>query len=229
MTTLRIIVPARGGSKRLPGKNLRTLGGAPLLKWTLLALRAAGIDQAPLLSTDDESIAEEGRRLGYAVPFLRPAGLGRDDTPTLDVVLHALDFLVGRGESEPDLVMLLQITSPFRSPALLTEGIARMMADPNADALIAVKPLHVGLSNVYGADGPYLSRVSSDRGPGYVPSGALYISRPRSLRENASFVPSRCLFLRHEGLETLDIDTEDDWTIAQAALAAGRISSPQWM
>ena len=227
MTALRIIVPARGGSKRLPGKNIRSLGGLSLLGWTLRTLRSAGIDQLPVLSTDDEAIAEEGRRLGYAVPFLRPAALGGDETPTLDVVLHALDYSASHGEPEPDLVMLLQVTSPFRSPALLTEGIARMTADPGADALIAVKPLHVGLANVYSADGPYLSCVAAAGGAGYVPSGALYISRAGALRETASFVPPRCLFLSHDGLETLDIDTEDDWMIAQAALAAGRISLPQ--
>jgi len=221
-----VIVPARGGSRRLPGKNLRPLGGLSLLGWTLGALRAAGFAEVPLLSTDDPAIAAEGRRLGFAVPFLRPAALAADDTPTVPVVLHALDRRPPGDTEEPEFVMLLQPTSPFRPPRLLREGLDALAASPEADTLIAVRPLPVGLEHVYRADGPVLAQATAASGRGYVPSGALYIARTAALRRHGSFVAPRCLWLAHDGLSALDIDTEDDWAVAEAAVAAGRATPP---
>jgi CMP-N-acetylneuraminic acid synthetase len=123
--------------------------------------------------------------------------------------------------------MLLQITSPFRPPSLLRDGLARIAADAGAHALIGVKPLPLKLNHIYGSDGIHLSRASQSDGAGCMPSGALYIVRPAALRRYGSFVPPNCLWISHDGFGALDIDTEDDWMIAQAALAAGRISLPQ--
>ncbi|KAB2877266.1 MAG: acylneuraminate cytidylyltransferase family protein [Pseudorhodoplanes sp.] len=226
-TGVAILVPARGGSKRLPGKNIRRLGGASLLEWTWRAVQAAEIPVVPFLSTDDEAIADEGRRLGFRVPGLRPRQLAEDDTPTPDVVLHWLDTTPEFGQSEPELIMLLQATSPFRHPDLLRDGLANMRANKEAQALVAVKPVDVGLAHIYTASAGYLSRLSSESGAAFVPSGALYMIRPAALRESKTFTPSRCLYLQHNGLTTLDIDTEDDWIIAEAALGAGRISLPE--
>jgi CMP-N,N'-diacetyllegionaminic acid synthase len=226
MSGLGVIVPARGGSRRLPGKNLRSLGGLSLLGWTLKALRAAGFAETPVLSTDDPAIAAEGRRLGYAVPFVRPAALAADDTPTVPVVLHALDHAAAAGAKEPEYVMLLQPTSPFRPPHLLRDGVAALTASAEAESLVAVRPLHVGLEHVYRPDGAFLARASAAAGPGYVPSGALYIARTAALRRHRSFVAPRCLWLIHDGISALDIDTEDDWAVAEAAIAAGRVAPP---
>jgi CMP-N-acetylneuraminic acid synthetase len=226
MSSLWIIVPARGGSRRLPGKNLRALAGLSLLGWTLGAMRAAGFAETPVLSTDDAAIAAEGRRLGYDVPFLRPAALAADDAPTVSVVLHALDQVVAGGAREPDLVMLLQPTSPFRPPHLLREGLDALMASAEAETLIAVRPLHVGLDHVYRADGPCLARATTDASTGFVPSGALYIARTAALRRHRTFVAPRCLWIAHDGLSALDIDTDEDWALAEAAVAAGRVILP---
>jgi CMP-N,N'-diacetyllegionaminic acid synthase len=226
MSGLFIIVPARGGSRRLPGKNVRQLAGVSLLGWTLGAVRAAGFSETPVLSTEDETIAAEGRRLGYAVPFLRPAALAADDTPTVPVVLHALDRHAASGAAAPDFVMLLQPTSPFRAPRLLSDGLDAIGASPEAETLIAVRPLHVGLQHVYRAEGPTLAPATTASGTGYVPSGALYIARTESLRCHESFVAPRCLWIAHDGLSALDIDTEDDWAVAEAAVAAGRVAAP---
>lgn len=215
------VIPARGGSKRLPGKNIRELGGLSLLGWTARCARAAGLDE-PLLTTDDAAIAAEGKRLGLSVPFLRPAALAADDTPTTPAILHALDRHCEAAGREPALIVLLQVTSPFRTPALVREGIDRLIATPGADALIAMKRLHVALGHVYRDAGGFAASVAPSAGePAYVPSGALYVIRTAALRHEQGFMPPCCLILPHTGLATLDIDTAEDWALAEAAVAAG--------
>jgi CMP-N-acetylneuraminic acid synthetase len=152
--------------------------------------------------------------------------LSSDDAPTVPVVLHALDQARATGVDEPDFAMLLQPTSPFRPPRLLRDGFDTLKASPAAETLIAVRPLHVGLQHVYRAEGPCLVRATTDAGTGYVPSGALYIARTAALRRQESFVAPRCLWLAHDGLSALDIDTDEDWAIAEAAVAAGRAVPP---
>jgi len=218
------VVPARGGSKRLPGKNLRRLGGLSLLGWTARCARAAGLE-APLLTTDDAAIAEEGRRHGCTVPFLRPAALAGDDTPTAPAILHTLDWHHDEHGSDPGLLVLLQPTSPFRPPDLVRAGIDLLRRSPEADAVVAMKPLHVALGHVYcAAEGLAAPVIPGASETAYVPSGALYVIRPSALRREGTFMPSRCLVLPHTGLATLDIDTEEDWALAEAAVAAGLVA-----
>src|SRR5438477_7168262 len=107
------LIPARGGSKGVPGKNIRMLGGKPLLQYTAeSALRSARLTKT-ILSTDDDRIAEVGRTCGLEVPFIRPAELAEDSTPTLPVIKHALEWMEDQG-MRFDAVCLLQPTSPFR-------------------------------------------------------------------------------------------------------------------
>ena len=108
-------MPARGGSKGVPGKNTRLLAGRPLLEYTARAALASGVLHRVVLSTDSVEIADCGRRAGLEVPFMRPPALAGDDTPMLPVVEHALDELRRQGW-EPATVVLLQPTSPLRTP-----------------------------------------------------------------------------------------------------------------
>jgi len=133
------LVPARGGSKGIPGKNLRSLGGKPLLAWTAEAAHAARHLQRVVLSTEDARIATIGRQVGLDVPFLRPAALARDDTPMLPVVQQAFTTLDAAGERF-DAVCLLQPTSPFRSAALIDAAIERL-ARGDVDTVISVLPV----------------------------------------------------------------------------------------
>lgn len=125
MSPLRIaaVIPARGGSKGIPYKNLADLGGRPLIAWTIAAAKAAhGLDRI-IVSTDDTNIAAAAREHGAEVPFFRPPEFSGDNAPAVDVIAHALKELNSRSGAHYDAVAYLQPTSPFRTAAQLTEAI----------------------------------------------------------------------------------------------------------
>jgi N-acylneuraminate cytidylyltransferase len=132
------VIPARGGSKGLPRKNLRFLGGHPLLAWSIAAGRASAAVDAVIVSTDDEEIAAVARAYGADVPFLRPHDLARDDTPDLPVFEHALGWLAAEHGQAPEALVQLRPTSPLRPAGLVDEGLALFRRHPEADSLRAV-------------------------------------------------------------------------------------------
>lgn len=224
MSELLIVIPARGGSKRLPRKNLRPLGGSSLLERTHGAVGAAGLAVPCLLSTDDQEIACAGRKLGWMVPFLRPAELAADDAPTLFAVMHALDWFAEENGGDPAFVMVLQATSPFRGGESLRQGVDLLKANENADAVLGVAELHCGAKHVYrpAADG-FLEPLQGGREqtPAYVPNGALYLVRTAALRRHETLFPPRMLPLVMDTIASIDVDTELDWQLAEAVIASG--------
>ena len=129
------VIPARGGSKGVPRKNLLDVGGKPLIVWTIeQALAVPGLDL--LVSTDDEEIASVGREAGARVPWLRPAELAQDTTPTEPVVRHAIEQ-VSAERGRPDAVMLLQATSPVRRDDTLARALTEF-ADSGVDSMVGV-------------------------------------------------------------------------------------------
>jgi CMP-N-acetylneuraminic acid synthetase len=127
------IIPARGGSKGIPGKNLASVGGRPLIAHTFEAARASRTLTRVVLSTDSEEIAELGRAAGIEVPFLRPPALAADATPMLDVLRHAIAALHPR----PDVVVLLQPTSPFRRAEHIDAAVS-LLERSGADSVVSV-------------------------------------------------------------------------------------------
>jgi CMP-N,N'-diacetyllegionaminic acid synthase len=134
------IIPARGGSKGVPGKNLRAVGGKPLLAWSIEQALAVPSIRHVVVSTDDPGIAEVARRHGADVPFMRPERLAEDGTPTEPVLEHALDWYAGQGEL-PDAIVLLQPTSPHRRPGTLARALEQFEAE-GADSLLGVCENH---------------------------------------------------------------------------------------
>ena len=222
-----IVIPARGGSKGLPGKNIRQLGNLPLLGWTAEALQQSKLREARcVLSTDDDAIAETGRACGLEVPFLRPASLASDTASSLDVVLHALDWLAAEHNETPSFVLLLQPTSPFRPPAAINCAWEMLQADSILDAVIGAKPIHRSLNTLFLPDNcGHIHPVNTEKTtvtrrqdtPGLVtPNGALYLVRSQSLRENSSFFPPATAALPMDAIASLDIDDATDWAMAEA-------------
>jgi len=222
------LVPARGGSKGLPGKNTRLLHGKPLLAYTAEAALSSGVIDRVVLSTDDTAIADVGRVSGLDVPFLRPAELAADDTPMLPVIVHAVTRLANEGW-EADIVVLLQPTSPLRTPAHIRRSVELLRAT-NADSVVSVVELPRHLSP------DYVMRVENDRLVPFLPEGArvtrrqdaraacvrdgtVYTFWRRTLLEQQSIYGDDCRPMVVPASESLTIDGPDDWAEAERRMA----------
>ncbi len=221
--SLLIVVPARGGSKRLPGKNIKLLAGKSLLAYTADAITASGLKVPVILTTDDDAIAAEGERLGWIVPFRRPPELASDNATTTEAVLHTLDWYKNTHGHDMDAVMVLQPTSPFRGGACLVAAVELLRTRPEVDSVIAMTALHLPPARLYFADEDGLgSQLAIDaRRPVYVPNGALYLTRSTALRQQNTLYAGRILPLPVDKRRAIDIDTEKDWHLAEALLKAG--------
>lgn len=138
--TVVALIGARAGSRGLPGKNIRPLGGHPLLAWSISAARRARRVGRVIVSTDDESYAEVARRYGAEVPFLRPAELAGDLSPDVGYVMHALDVLEEREGRLPDLLLRMLPTVPFQQPEDLDAVVALLREDLDATSAVVVAP-----------------------------------------------------------------------------------------
>src|SRR4051812_12717834 len=184
---LLAVIPARGGSKGLPGKNLRPLAGLPLIAHSIeLAKRCPEIAHA-LVSTDSPEIAAAARAADGDAPFLRPAELARDETPTLPVLQHAVDFYEQSTGEPVDSILLLQPTGPLRLPQDVASAVALLASDPKAVGVMAVSemPFHPRYVCVE-EEGGYLRRAFRDQAhvtrrqdlpPIYRLNGMLYLWR----------------------------------------------------
>jgi N-acylneuraminate cytidylyltransferase/CMP-N,N'-diacetyllegionaminic acid synthase len=224
------IIPARGGSKRLPGKNVKILGGRPLIAWTLQAALDSKVILETLVSTDDPAIAEVAERYGGVVPGLRPAHLATDTASSVDVVLHVLnDFETQHGAV--DGVMLLQPTSPFRTAESIRQAVELFQQAPFRP-VVSVCPASVhpawcfrledeGMEPFMGWE-PLLKR-SQDLEPAFTLNGSIYLIAPQVLREQRRFLCSGTIpLVVPDGAESLDIDTEEDWNAAVSAVGEFR-------
>lgn len=227
---LLAIVPARGGSKGLHRKNARVLAGTPLIGWTAEAFRRAAIrDAVCILSTDDKEIAAVGTSVGLNVPFMRPQELATDEATAEAVALHALDWFE-REHGEPDALLWLQPTSPFREPSAIVEAVD-LLSDKEVDAVLGVKPIHRNPATLFRAGAKMdlipltgaeaLKNRRQDVEPLYTPNGALYLIRTRVLRETETFFPPRTRGLPMDQIPSFDIDHPSDWQVAEALAAAG--------
>ena len=225
------IVPARGGSKGLPRKNLRRLAGFPLLAWTIAAGRAAAQVTTVVVSTDDEEIADVARQFGAETPFLRPVDLARDDTPDLPVFEHALRWLESERDWRPELVVQLRPTSPLRPTGMVDEAIALLRGHPGADSLRAVTfpsqtpykmwRLESGaLAPLLGSFEEELFNAPRQRLPSvYWQTGHIDVVRPATLLDQRSLTGRRIVPFVVDPRYALDIDTLEQLELAEWLLA----------
>lgn len=221
---LLAIVPARGGSKRLPRKNVLLLEGKPLIAWSIAAARDSGCFVDVLVSTDDAEIAETARAHGALVPWLRPPELATDTARSIDVVLHALDWYE-RERGAVAGMMLLQPTSPFRTAGTIRAAATRFL-DLGADApVVGVSPAETHPAWTFSLEGsrmhPFcgwegLKLRSQDLPAAYTVNGAIYVSTPTRLRATQSFyAPDMHALVMTDRAESQDIDTAEDWASAE--------------
>jgi CMP-N-acetylneuraminic acid synthetase len=215
------LIPARGGSKGIHRKNIRTIAGKPLLTWTIeVALKAKGVD-AVVVSTDDEEIAEIALSAGAMVPFMRPAALAADDTPGVDPVLHALGLLPQFNE-----VLLLQPTSPLRT-AFDIEGVLALGNETGAPSIVTVcesedHPDWMYRIDTTGRLEPLMRTQSAKRRQDlpdvYTLNGAIYYARSEWLRKHRSFLGVETLGYLMPMERSIDIDNPLQWQLAELFL-----------
>ncbi len=223
------LIPARAGSKGVPGKNTKVLAGKPLLAYAVDCARASGIVDRVVVSTDSENIAVVARMHGADVPFLRPAELAADSTPMLPVIEHALTELeADRWTAE--IVVLLQPTSPLRRPSHVA-AVVSLLRETGADSVVTVVevPRHLSPDCVMRVEEgrlvPFLpegARVTrrQDARAAFVRDGTVYAFWRRTLIEQQSIYGRDCRPLMIPASESVTIDTPEDWAEAERRMAS---------
>lgn len=237
---LLAVIPARGGSKGLPGKNIRPFAGLPLIAHTIMFARMCPEIHRCLVSTDSTEIAETAKRFDADVPFIRPPELARDDVPLWPVLKHALEFAESQDGTRYDMLLLLDPTSPAREPADVAGVVAKLAGNPEADGVFGVSepdfnPIWVGvverdgwMADLVEGGGSFERR--QDVPTVYRINGMLYIWR-------AGFVRSQEGSLRREGRHliyqvpeerAMSIDTVAEFERAELLVNHGLINFP-WL
>ena len=227
------IIPARGGSKGLPKKNVLPLAGKPLLAYTVEAARLAETLDRVLLSTDSEEIAGLGKQFGVEVPFLRPGELATDTAHTPPAIEHAISFLEKQEEYPVDIVVTLQPTSPLRQPQHIDQVVRLLQENPEMDSVITVSEVDLPPFWLFRLDGRQLrpfvddgvdyslkERQEMDRI--YRPNGAVYATRRSLLKEQgriyAAFCGGNTGYVLMDPISSLEIDTRIDFMVIEEVL-----------
>jgi N-acylneuraminate cytidylyltransferase len=220
---LLIIIPARGGSKRLPGKNIMELAGKPLISWTIELAQNLPYEKTIIVSTDSEEIAEIAKECGIEVPWFRPSEISGDSATTTDVALHALNWFE-KNISKVDAVMILQPTTPFRRVEKIIEGIEKFKTS-GMKPVIAVSPVSQHPKWMFKLVGENLTSFIADKNnysrsqelePLFIINGSFYIISPSDLREQEAFFATKMQPLLIEAAaECIDIDTKEDFALAE--------------
>ena len=203
------IIPARGGSKGIPRKNIKELCGKPLITYIIeTALRVEELDRV-IVSTEDKEIAEVAKKCGAEVPFMRPEELARDETPTLPVLQHAVKYLEEKENYKPDIVVLLYATSPLLKHERVSEGI-KMLREGNFNSVLGVVEDrgHYWLETNNGYERLYPKALKNRQfiKPLLKENGAIYICKRDILIEKNEIIGGKIGFLVMKRDESIDID-----------------------
>lgn len=227
-TNILAIIPARGGSKGIPGKNIKLLGGKPLLQYTVEAARESRLLSRVILSSEDTAIIEVAKALEVEVPFVRPAHLATDRSGSLEVVQHALEYFKERGVFF-DAVCLLQPTTPFREPGSIDTAIAQFLSK-DYDSLISVRkvpdefnphwvfePDKNGSLKVATGEKEIINR-RQDLPSAYFRDGSIYLTKTNVILKQNSLYGNKIGYVVSEGEKYVNVDTTKDWERAETLI-----------
>jgi N-acylneuraminate cytidylyltransferase len=229
-------VPARAGSERVPGKNVRRLAGHPLLAYAIATARESGIAERIVCSTDSEEIADVARWYGADVPFLRPSEYATSTSPDIEWLTYTLAELSERY----DLFALVRATNPFRGPDVLRRGLEQLLAAPQADSIRAVELVKQHPGKMWVLEGQTMRPLLEQSGlesawhagqyqalpQVYVQNSALEIAWTRVVAETGTREGRVLAPYLTEGLEGFNVDDEEDWARAEALVASGAATLP---
>jgi N-acylneuraminate cytidylyltransferase/CMP-N,N'-diacetyllegionaminic acid synthase len=234
--TVIAIIPARGGSKGLPGKNIKPLCGMPLIAWSIKAgLGSKYIDEV-IVTTDSEDIANIARQFGASVPFIRPAELASDTATSMDVIRHTLNFYDYKLDKKFDYTVLLEPTSPLREKDDIDKAIEQLLQNSQAKAIVGVcktesqNPAFLVKKNVNNflvgyenLDMKILRR--QDINEVYFFEGSVYVSDTATLLNKNSFYHENTLGFEFPKWKSLEIDDIDDFIMVEAMMINKRMKS----
>ncbi|HKL35120.1 MAG TPA: acylneuraminate cytidylyltransferase family protein [Salegentibacter sp.] len=221
------LIPARGGSKGIPGKNIKPLRGKPLLQYTFEAAKNSKLLNNVILSSEDEAIIEIAKQLELEVPFKRPINLAEDSSSSLEVVQHALNYYLKQGINF-DAVCLLQPTTPFRKDGFIDECILKFK-DGNFDSLVSVREVpkeynphwvfeeNQGALKIATGEKEIISR-RQDLPKAYHRDGAVYLTKTEVLLNENSLFGKNIGFIDTTNSPYANIDTQEDWKKAEEVL-----------
>ena len=239
MPTAVAFIPARHGSKRVPGKNVRRLGGHPVMAYTIAPALASGVFESVIVSTDSDETAAIARHYGAEVPFLRPAEFAGDTSPDIEWVEYTLMELRRRGRTW-DCFSLLRPTSPFRTAATIQRAWARFLALGGIDSLRAVEKCSQHPGKMWVVEGDRISPLLPGAPPGrpwhstpyqalppvYVQNASLEIAWTRVVSEGRTIAGNVLAPFFTEGHEGFDINDRHDWIVAERLIADGEAALP---
>lgn len=218
------IITARGGSKGIPRKNIKLLNGKPVIAYSIEPSISSGLIKNTYVTTEDSEISEVSKEYGAEI-INRPSHLSEDTSTSVDVILHALDYLE-KNNDLPDFFVLLQPTSPLRSKEDIENAIY-LFTKNECDALISVceidhtSMLSLTIENNFlkpTCDENFLNTRRQELPNYYCPNGAIYIITPKSLRKNKTFYPKRTIPYIMPKERSVDLDTEFDFKLAEFLL-----------
>lgn len=240
MTEILAIIPARGGSKGIPRKNIRNFAGYPLISYSIAAGLKSELVTRVIVSTDDDEIAEVAREYGAETPFMRPSVFAEDNTTDLPVFEHALAWLAENEDYHPDVVIQLRPTSPIRPLTCVDDAIRILLANPAADSVRGVVPAgqnphkmwrlpngeNAAMRNLLDVDGiaePY-NAPRQILPPVYWQTGHIDAIRPRAILEQKSMTGEKIFPLMIDPDYTVDIDNLSDWAKYEWLVKFGNLS-----
>ena len=229
--TVFAIIPARGGSKGIPRKNIKPLGGKPLIAWTIEEVKKSKYIDRIIVSTDSQEIANVSIKYDAEAPFIRPKELAADETPSSDVVLHAIDWLDRNQNQKFEILILLQPTSPFRNSSQIDAALEEFISNANNKCLVSVKEVE---------ESPYWMKIIDDDNflknftlqqnkftrrqdlpKVFILNGAIYIMRTTDFISYESFDVDNTIPFVMDKKTSIDIDNEEDFVLAEIILKKG--------
>jgi len=220
-------IPARAGSKRIPLKNIKSLIGKPLIAYTIEAAKRSKYINRIVVSTDSEEIASVAKQYGAEVPFLRPESISQNDSTEMQFFEHALDWFTENEDYEPDLIVLLYPTTPFRKTESIDEAIEEILKHPEADSLRSVKLCSEHPYKMWIIEDGYLKSfikggdlnihtLSYHLLPTvYVQNASIYITKPSTIKNKKSPTGDKIIPFVMNEIESIDINTPLDFKFAE--------------
>ena len=235
------LIVARGGSKGLPGKNLRRIGGLSLVGFKAQAARGAASCSRLIISTDSPEIQDEARRHGIEVPFTRPAELATDTATSASVVAHAIDWLEREEKRSYDAIMLLEPSSPFATPAHFDASVV-LFESQNADLVVGMRAVEppttfIGEPTADNSIAPIVHKMNAaaglrrqDQKPEWTMNGALYLFGWAAFKASGKIygAPEKCFGMMMDRWHSIEIETAADLAFAEFAVTQGHLDTSPW-